>query len=436
MPRRDPAFVLEEVLRKLNETGLESVQVTNADTTYYRASTKNSTTTPLDAAETYEGEAEEVLEFSTMTVIVDTDQDGTLRLELSQDGTNWDRVKPVPVKISVGSGSAHSLEMVSRFFRVVFVNGATDQGHLRLQTIYHRYRSVFLTSSPNQQLSKADDVQLVRTINDPFTDISRSLFADKQAVHIIGANVSSPNGTRRDIWEYGATTVVGGNINYPWPMVADTVVLVSDSTDDDASPDTNIGCQSVVIVGLDNNFDQIFEVRDLNGTTPVTSVNSYRRVHKVFAAAVGTYTGNNVGNITCTHTISGDVLAYIPAGLGETQMSMYTIPNNFTGYIRHAHGSVSAGANKDATVRGWKRLNADDITLPFRGLVTDNVGGAARIFHTWENLQGANELDFYSLIPFLQKTDIWWTALGTAVTSVSVTYDLIIIEGDVPTSPQ
>jgi len=412
---------------KTTDDGTAHIQHIAIDETTIKAvSTANSSTSTLTAAATFTGTAEDVSQYSIITLAADSDVSGTVRMELSQNGTNWDRAKVVPLDITIGSGSVHTLEVVTQYYRTVYINGASDQGHFRIQTIYHKFKSGFLTSSPDQKISKIDDVQLSRTVNDPFIDISRGLYADKFAIHKFGANESSPSGTRRDIWWNGSTTA--GDIDYPWPTTTETVSLVSSSTADDATPTSSTGAQSVTLEGLDGNWDTVSETIDLNGTATVTTTATFRRLYRVYIAEVGTYTGSNVGNITCTHTSSGGVLAYVPAGFGQTHLSMYTVPAGHTAYLRHAHGSVSAGTNKDATLRFWRRLNSDDITQPF--------SGGARVVHTWEQLQGAVELDFYSMPSFPEKTDLWWTANGSATTAVSVVYDLIVVEGDSPSAPQ
>jgi hypothetical protein len=180
-----------------------------------KVSTDNSSTATLSGAAVFTGTGEDVSPYATITVFVDSDVDGTLSMEFSIDNTNWDRKKIVPLDIGISSGSVHTLEVVAQYFRVVYTNGSSAQGHFRLQTIYHNARSGFLTSSPDQIISKINDAQVVRVSNDPYLDISRNLYADKKSFHRFGYNESVPNGTERDIWAYGATTV--GNTDYNWP---------------------------------------------------------------------------------------------------------------------------------------------------------------------------------------------------------------------------
>ena len=389
-------------------------------------SANNSTATPLGGAAVFTGTGDDISQYSTVTVFMDSDVDGTLAMQFSTDNTNWDRAKVVPLDIAIGSGSVHTLEVVAQYFRIVFTNGASAQGHFRLQSIYHNTRSGFLTASPDQVISKINDAQLVRVANDTFFDMSRSLYADKVAIHKFGSNADVGT-TERDVWTYGGAGV--GNINYPWPDTLETVNVVSSSANDDGTPTTNTGAHKVQVEGLDTNWAEVSEEITLNGTAAVTTTQTFRRIFRAFVTEAGTYTGTNEGNITVTHTTSGDVLAYIGAGFGQTQLSMYTIPAGYTGYLRHLHAQVTAAANKEADVKLWRRLNADDVSQPYTG--------SKRLVHQWLGLQQPAELDFYAMPSFPEKTDIWASTISSGTASkVDVVYCLFLVKGDNPTNPQ
>ncbi len=389
-------------------------------------STNNSTTATLGGAGTFTGTGEDVSQYSTITVIYDTDVDGSISMQFSTDNTNWDRSKIVTVDQTLASGAVHTLEVVSQYFRIVYTNGASGQAHFRLQTIYHTARSGFLTSSPDQVISKINDAQIMRVANDPFFDLSRSLYGDKIAIHKFGANDTSPATTERDIWSYGSTGK--GDIDYNWLQTASTIRIKAGGNAADAA--AGAGARSITVEGLDSNWDIVSENITTNGASASSATStSFIRVNRAYVRDVGTYHASNTGDIIIEDTTGSNVIAFISAGRGQTQLSMYSVPANYTGYLRHAHGSVSAGANKDATIRLYRVQNADDVSAPM-----SNAG--KRLIHKWEQLQGIAELDFYSLPSFPEKTDLWWTAYGSSATSVSVVYDLILVKDDAPTNPQ
>ena len=65
--------------------------------------------TPLGASETYTSPTFDVSQFSTITTYTDADVDGTINMEFSSDGTNWDRNKAVDLDVTISSGSVHTL---------------------------------------------------------------------------------------------------------------------------------------------------------------------------------------------------------------------------------------------------------------------------------------------------------------------------------------
>ena len=90
----------------------------------------DSTTTALGASATYTGSSVETSGYKQIVGTVYADVDGTLKIQQSSDGTNWD----VETSISVtgGSGKGFSIEVVAPYMRVVYENGGTAQSAFRL----------------------------------------------------------------------------------------------------------------------------------------------------------------------------------------------------------------------------------------------------------------------------------------------------------------
>src|SRR4051794_17050593 len=63
--------------------------------------------------------------------IVFSDQGGTLNIEHSVDGTNWD-VNDAPITVAGGTGQAFVRTVYGPFLRLRYVNGATPQTVFRL----------------------------------------------------------------------------------------------------------------------------------------------------------------------------------------------------------------------------------------------------------------------------------------------------------------
>jgi len=396
-----------------------SVSAANFDTGFICAS--NSTTTALAANTTYVGTAEDVSQYSIVTYFIDTDQDGTISVQFSTDGTNWDRTKAVPIDQSIGSGSVHTVEVVSQYMRVVVANGSVTQGHLRLQTIAHKFKSGFITSSPDQVISKVDDAQLIRVANDPVFDISRSLYADKTSIRKFGHNEAVPSGSFADVWDnYASSSVIG------WATTDEKFRVKAGGHAED-SP-SNVGARTIQIVYLDSTGVQQQDQLTLQGSSASDQTSATgRRFIRAWVDTTGTIKGNNTGKISIENVSTGLVVGTIGAGAGQSETTGYTIPLDYTCYLKYIIVDIAVGTNKDCDVRMWQRRDAYTVAAPF---------GAKRIVRGWDDVQGSHPVTYHALPFFPALTDLWFEGTCSAESEISVEYDLFCIKGDNPTTPQ
>ena len=89
-----------------------------------------STTTALAIDASWTSPSEEILNFGRITGTVFADVAGTIYVEQSPDNTNWDVVDSWSV--AAGAGLGFSVELVGRYVRIRFTNGATAQAAFRL----------------------------------------------------------------------------------------------------------------------------------------------------------------------------------------------------------------------------------------------------------------------------------------------------------------
>ena len=102
---------------------------------------------------------------------------------------------------------------------------------------------------------------------------------------------------------------------------------------------------AILISGLDENYESLNEIILVNGTTPVTTTNSFYRINSATILS-----GSNVGDITVSE--GGTVYANIEATLGTTQACVYTVPANHSLYIfRISLTSGTVNSNKYITYR-------------------------------------------------------------------------------------
>lgn len=161
--------------------------------------------------------------------------------------------------------------------------------------------------------------------NNFFIDVTRGLHTDKERIYKFGRNSDIDTGTApEDIWEGGGT--------YTGQPIGDVETLeIFSSSANDTSAGT--GARTVTIYGLDSDFVEQEETLTLNGTTAVTSSNTYSRCTRVRVRSAGS-TGTNQGTLTVRHTTTtANVFAVVPIDANQSQIAAWTVPANKTFYI-------------------------------------------------------------------------------------------------------
>ena len=178
---------------------------------------------------------------------------------------------------------------------------------------------------------------------EPFDlQIARGQVDGHSIVSIFGYSAAVGSTAQGPLWE--GLTLSGGN--YVYPSSAAPLVLVSDSATDNTT-------RSVVINGLDANSNILQETIALNGTTNVTTTNSFLRIN-----SMEMLNSTNTGNITAS--ISSTVYAKIAAGVGQTQMSIYTVPAGYSFYLTYSQFDASIGFTSSNYMISaeWNKFNS------------------------------------------------------------------------------
>ena len=204
---------------------------------------------------------------------------------------------------------------------------------------------------------------------EPFElQVARSQIMGHEVVNVFGF-ATAVSTSFVSVWE--------NNAAYVFPTVASTMVVSSSSVSDTAV--------SIQIFGLDASYNRITEVVALNGTSNVTTVNTYFRINNVITTA-----GTAVGTVYVKNA-GGTTYAQIAIGSGKTNMSVYTVPAGYTAYLSQfdAFSSTSVTSGVFAT---------------FRGLLTSSTGISNVVLQ-------APFLNTYSItrpypIPVLEKVDL------------------------------
>lgn len=229
-----------------------------------------------------------------------------------------------------------------------------------------------------------------RYLFDERISIARDLMTGVGWLHRHGRNPSI-GVSAESIW-------AGGGL-YPWSSwdTAGTLTVVSSN-----AADTTM---TLLIVGLNNDFDEISETVTLNGTTSVPTTLSYRRINR----ATITSSTEPAGNITIAK--SAVTVAYIATGNNQTLLSQFTIPRGKRGYLIRA--AFSSGKNVAMTISMFSR----DFGKVFR------IRDAADLYNS------NTDSTLYIPTTFAAKSDIDFRAsVDSGNGAASVQYDILIID--------
>lgn len=314
-----------------------ALHVTNAGS----VSVDNSTTTLLIASSVFTGEWEDVSAYSSLVVAVKTDQDGTYSIQFSPDGVNVDSTLTRYYR-TAQIEPPHRFTITRQYCRVVFTNtSASDQTYIRLQTSYGSFTD--LNAPIDSVLSQDFDAIAVRP-TDYRTEVALSRRQGSGLWNKFGYNADVDTGTEL-IAAFGGTMALH--------TTASTFTIVSSAAADD---DGGTGCNSVVVYGVDSNWDEATEIVLLDGVTPVVTTTSWiGHPNRVAMYLCGTGQAN-AGLITVTRTTGGATVATIPLGEGVSQQCVFTIPQKHkfnAEWMLLGAARQGAGADPIVTFKAW-----------------------------------------------------------------------------------
>lgn len=228
-------------------------------------------------------------------------------------------------------------------------------------------------------------------------------------VHKFGENGDVPNGTYEVIWTPGTT---------PYPGFLQTADFVRIKSGGNAADDSaGLGARTVVVIGLDEQWNPLTQTLTTAGASvSAASDKKFIRVFRAYVDTAGAFNVANTGAITI-ETTTGIVMAVIAAGMGQTQMAIYSVRADYTALLHSI--SISTGSVKFVNVRVFQCYSQDADAAPF---------GAKRLM-----MQLYEVVDFYETFesfPILEeKTDIWIEAAGAGGVSASVSarFDLHLV---------
>jgi hypothetical protein len=229
---------------------------------------------------------------------------------------------------------------------------------------------------------------------DLFDAMAGGYIKDGLVVQKFGANTDA-GGTEELLWSQSGV--------YTWLADHDTIVVTGGAEDDAGQT----GALTVLVQGLDNNFDLQEETVTMAGAGGVTTTNKFRRVHRMKVMTAGS-AGWNVGAITAAATGGGNV-SHIPATYNQSVQANYTVPRNYNGWILRWYASSAS----NQTVDVYLRVREAPITSLFQ------------VKHKIHIFRGYVDEKFETPILVDEMSDIYMSTIASASSDVSGGFDLV-----------
>ena len=201
------------------------------------------------------------------------------------------------------------------------------------------------------------------------------------------------------------------------PSVALQMRVSSTSANDTAA---GTGARTIVIEGLNANYDEVTETVTLNGQTFVSTTASFLRINYMYVATSGSSLSAAgdiyVGTGTVTAGVPATVYDIIKFNYNDTISGSYTVPAGHTAYL--SQGLFSTGQASGSTqVQGR--------------LLASGIDGIRRTAAVTTLNNGVADYVFEYPVPFPEKTTLEATAVGSANNnSVSSMFILVLIKND------
>ncbi len=184
----------------------------------------------------------------------------------------------------------------------------------------------------------------LRTATDTFDHAMHHGDVGMYAILKYGRNAAVP-ATYETLWS--------GSSVYVYRATA--IVMKISSSDVDDVMTTGAGAWSVIILGLDADYNLIQEEVELNGRNPVNTTQAFLRV---FRMKVNQAASRIIFNEGVIYAGTGDVTTGVPAvehgrieiGQNQSEMGMITVPANTRAWIKHILPSTTI-INKVSDIR-------------------------------------------------------------------------------------
>ena len=363
-----------DLIRSLDDGGVKT-QVVAMHQTVSAANTKTITAAIAQPLNPWQGDWEETRDIGIVRLLIvlaatDTSVSGTFIFEFGEDGVtanisesrviddfttvrdfdliNAGKYFRCSFEPDVGLGS-ESVFLTTTLRRqndgsfVRLANQQIEEGNAAMGQTF-AYLKAFLASTGKSINVRANPTGQL-DVGDFLTEIAKGNITSHSRFRKFGAN-SSLGASDTYVAE------AGGAAPYH-PTSGTAIQAFSASAADTATGGTATGAHQIIVEGLNTSWALTTSTLALAGTsTTDPSSQNYIRVSRVYVSQVGTYRGANVGDITVRPVGAAGTYGVVSAGLGQTQLSGYTVPAATTLYVSQI--SYDVDSTKSVTLRLWQ----------------------------------------------------------------------------------
>lgn len=122
----------------------------------------NSTSTLLGASEVFTGTSTDVSAYSSITILIHSDQEGTLMAQFSPDETTW--FDGEDYDILAGATKFFTPPVQAKYFRLVYTNGTTQQTEFTLHVMVKPDAVKWSSHNIEDSITDQDDATLTKSV--------------------------------------------------------------------------------------------------------------------------------------------------------------------------------------------------------------------------------------------------------------------------------
>ena len=124
------------------------------------------------------------------------------------------------------------------------------------------------------------------------------------------------------------------------------------------------GANTILVYGVDGDWNEVIETVELNGTTPVLTIATMLRVNFLLTASTGGQ--GNDGDITIASEITDHVQDIVPAGDGYSCSTFYSVPKGRRILIPNIHCSIDRREEGQLVLKVKTVTNSDSYITAFK----------------------------------------------------------------------